>query len=147
MHEVERRPRLEAGHEVGIALPADRLPANVGDLELRRIQAGDLAAQNPDALVAAQFPGALEQELEPEADAQHGGARLHPGRHQPVQAQLPDPRHRPGKGAHTGKDHSGGPLRLGRLARDEAVRPDPPERLLDGPQVAHPVVEDRDHDQ
>ena len=123
-----------------------RVPAHVRDLQAGpRREPDDPAAEQAEALVQAVLLARVEEELEPEADAQAGLARgdgLLEGVAQPGPAQLGDG---VGEGPDAGQDHLRGRADAVRVAADLGRVADGLDRLLDAPEVAHPVVDDDDH--
>jgi hypothetical protein len=144
MDEVEGRVGVDPLGERRLVLPVDRLPTDVRDLQAGRVDRGHLAREQPEALGAAELRGALEEQLQPEADAEDRRPRQGPLGDQPVEPGRPDPLHRPREGTDAGKDQTvGGPDLVG-IGGDRRPRPDVLERLLDRAQIAHPVIQDQD---
>ena len=142
--EVEGRLGVDPVGQRRLALPADRFPADVRDLEPGRLERRDVAGEQPEAIGAAELARALEEELHPQADAEHGGALPRALGDQPVEPQLSHALDRLREGTHAGEDEPvGGASRLG-VGGPRDLDADALERLLNRAQVAHPVVEDRE---
>src|SRR5207247_8253718 len=105
----------------------------------------DPAPDQPEPRGAAELGRRVEEQLESEADAQRGDARGQPLGDEPVEAELRHPLHRLRECADPRQDDSLGLADGGVVAGDLHRGAHVLERLLDGPEVAHPVVEDGDH--
>ena len=101
------------------------------------------ARQQAEALGAAELLGALEEQLQAEADAEDRRPRRGPLGDQLVEPGRADPLHRPREGADAGQDQAVGGAHSSGSAQIVAARADVLERLLDRAQVPHPVVQDQ----
>ena len=106
--EVEGRLGLDPLGQARLALPAHRRPADVGDLQARRVELVDLAGEQAEALGPAELGGRVEEQLQAEADAEdrHAGAAALGD--QLVEAARADALHRPREGADPGQDQAVG---------------------------------------
>ncbi len=95
----------------------------------------------------AVFIAHVEEQLQPQADAEEGFARFDGIEHwldQVEPAQLGDGVF---EGPHARQHDLGGGGHLGRIAGHHGLLADLLEGLLHAPQVAHAVVDDGDHDE
>src|SRR2546422_6045199 len=102
--EVERRLVGELRHKARLLRPAYGVPADVRNLQSRRWETVDPAleqAEPPRALVLAR---SLEQELEPEADAERRNAGRETVADEHVELELAKVVHCLREGAHAGQD-------------------------------------------
>jgi hypothetical protein len=62
------------------------------------------------------------------------------------EAELRKPARRPVKRTDPGQDQFVGSAQLVRVRGPKAVGPDLAQHVVDGPEIAHPVIHDCDHD-
>ena len=124
----------------------DGVPAHVRHLEIVcRGKTQDLPRHQPETLRPAELLALVEQQLQPQADTQKRPLPVH---HVPDHIHQPEALkviHAGVERAHSGQHH---PTRLGDTARvtgDLRHEAHPFQPLLDAPQIAHAVVDDRDH--
>ena len=144
VHVVEGRRVGEPGGQLGVGAPGDRVPADVRHLETVHVELLDRALEQADALPAAELGRALEQQLHPQADPEHGPARLDELAQQVVVAEPAHLLHGLREGADAGQHHAVRAADTLVVARDLGLGAHVLERLLGRAQVAHAVVEDRD---
>src|SRR4051812_42530259 len=125
-------------------LPAHRGPADVRDLVAVGLQRGHDAAEQREPARALVLHRGVEEQLHAEADAEDRHAGLDPPGDQLVEPDLVDAAHRLREGADARQDHAVRRLDAVAVGCDLGLRPDLLQRLLDGAQVAHPVIEDGD---
>ena len=114
-----------------LARPLDRLPADVRHLEPGGVEAVDLALDQAEPSRAAELGRGFEQQLEAEADAEHGRPGRDPLGDQRVELELADPLHRLRERAHPGQDQAVGVARdlgVGRESRPRRRRARAPSR-------------------
>jgi len=114
----------------------------VRDLEAIRREPGHRAVEQAEPGGAAELRGRVEEQLHAEADAEHRLSRRPPPGDQLVEPERVDPFHRPRKCADPGQDDAVGRARRRVAGADLHRGADVLERLLDGAQVPHPIVED-----
>ena len=150
VHEIEVRARGDAGEERAVAGPLELVPAHLGDLELGGVgEAGEiepdhLAGKDAEAGVFAVFVADVEEELEAQADAQEGASgadRVAYGVDEVLRAEVGDG---VAEGAEAGEDDLLGTGDFVGLGDDLRGGADAFKCLLNAPQVAHAVVDNRD---
>ena len=145
--EVDRRLALQPLKHGARTQDAQGVPAHVGDLHAEaRVEADDAARQKPEAMVLAVFLAGVEKQLQPEADAQAGPPRRARPRKTPRPAPSAAARRRVGERPDARQDDLRGAAEPFRVACDFRLVADGLDRLLDAAQVAHAVVDDRDHE-
>jgi hypothetical protein len=123
------------------------VPAHVGDRVLRRkFEANDVASEDAQALVLAVLETPLHKQLQTQANAEEGLAAM--DRIQQRLNQLAAMQFGNGvlKGADAGKDNFRGPMKCGWVAGDYGWVARLLEPFLHTAQIAHPVVDNGDHD-
>src|SRR3989441_12042427 len=149
MDEIHERA-IEHAVEDGRAFPdRDRVPPHVRHLHRRRGAPGRKPDNPPrnhaEPPMRAELLAFAEQQLESQADAKKrlaGANRPQDRLHEPVPLQIA---HAIAEGAHAGQHHV---ARVGdrlRVARDRGAVPDGLEGLVDRLQVAHFVINNRNH--
>src|SRR3954468_214853 len=144
MHEVEPARVRDAGPQRMRPRLRHLVPAHVRHLEPGQPEAGDLAAEQPEAGGVALL-AMLEQHLQPNTDAEKG-PRARRLDHRFARAACGELSHAVGHGS-LARHHDpvGRKNVFGRSGdADLRLRRDPLDRLRDRTQVAHPVVDDRD---
>src|SRR4051794_6708502 len=145
MHVVEGRRVGQPLDQRRLLPPSNRVPADLRDLQPRRIEGADLAGEQRKTTGATELDRALEQELHAQADAEHGHTLRTPLANQVVEPTLGDGAHRLRERANSRQDEPGRRADPLSVVGDLHVGAHVLERLLDRTQVAHSVVEDGDH--
>ncbi len=144
MDEVELGAVRDVGEEGVLVAAGDAVPAHVRHDQVVR-EAAHLAAQDVEAVVARALVAGGEEDLLPDADAEEGTLLLDrrgDHRRQPARLQVG---HRVGGRADAGEDHAVGRQDRRRVVADDVLDPEVAQRVDHAPQVARPVVDDRDH--
>src|SRR5258708_1345142 len=152
---VRRRGRVRV-HEIEVGTVLDPLPQD-GVVALLQAAPSDhrktlaalhldhLSRQQPQALVAAVLLRLLEQELVAEAHAQQWLARFSHRRDASAEAVFRELFEGRRKSPNPRKDDSFRLFELFRIRGERGLGPDMRERSLDRADVAHAIVDDRDH--
>ena len=124
-----------------------RVPTHVRNLQLRRkpVETDYFSGDDAQSFVIPTFVARIEQQLQPKADSQERTApayELTDGRNDVSHFQFV---HRVTERTDAGQDQLLGGGDLFWIARDPRLRADPFERFLNATQVAHLVVNDRNH--
>jgi len=137
----------KALEEGGGAIPGDGVPAHVGNLEGegRGIdgEADAFAGEDAQALVFTVFVADIDEELEAQADAQHGAAGFDvvldgSGKAGPFEESDGVP-----EGAHAGDDEVIGAADIFRGGDDLSGMADILEGFLNAAEIGHAVIDDR----
>ena len=145
VHVVVGRASPRLGRQRRRALEADGVPADVRQLQALGAQRHDPAAQQAEALGAAELLGALEEQVHPQAQPDDRHARGRALAHERVEAAVAQPPHRLRQRADAGQHEAVGRREHLDVGGQQRLGADALEGLLDRAAVAHAVVDDPDH--
>ena len=148
VHEIDAGVVGHVRQVRGPAFQPELVPAHVRNFlaaEPGRVEAHDRALQDVEAGYPAELDTLGKENLHSHADAEKRGAAPDDAMHGLDQAALGQALHTRRERAHTGQHHARGRLDSGRVARHGRGEAHFLEALVDAPQIAHAVVDDRDH--
>ena len=146
MHEIHVRTGVDSCEQCGSrGNIREGVPAHVGHLQAcPRHKPGDPAGQQAQARAAESLVAVLEEELMPEADAEHGPAGRRHVSHRLAQTPVGERPRRDRECAHTRKHDTGAGGDDVGLVTDHRLSTGSPERALDAAQISDSVIADAD---
>ena len=138
--EVDIRPLVQPPEQGRVVKKPQAVPSNVGQLALGGYPV-HCAADHPQTGTGAHLPPLLQQQLHPQADAQHR-LLLTLGQHMLVQPSAPQPVRRVREGPHSRQDNGVSPFQLRQVGGDAAAAAEIAQGVGHTLQIAHPVVHD-----
>src|SRR5262245_60706578 len=124
----------------------DAVPAHVRHFEIfAGAKAHNFSGKEIKPLLPSEFLALGKKQLEAETDAEEGFFLLHDLANRLDQAELAEIFHAGVESANTGQHDSPRRENLARIARHQGVEADALQALLHTAQIAHAVIDDRDH--